>query len=58
MVSVEREITEEQYKKAQNEGIESILPVEVLCGYGYYGGSLIHTDGKYFVKYKRGETCD
>lgn len=58
MVSITREITKEEYEKAKKEGIPSILPEEIICGYGYYGGNLKEEDGKYSVQFWMGDSCD
>lgn len=58
MVTVSYEISKEEYDKAKEKGIPSILGEHILCGYGYYGGEVKEVDGKYWITYKRGDTCD
>lgn len=58
MVSVKREITEEEYKKALEEGPRSIVSESVICGYGCYGATVSEHDGKYYLSYERGDSCD
>lgn len=58
MVSVKREITEEEYKKALEEGPRSIVSEAVICGYGCYGATVSEYDGKYYLSYERGDSCD
>ena len=58
MVSVNYEITEEEYKKALEEGPRSIVSESVIMGYGCYGASVSEHDGKYYLSYERGDSCD
>ena len=58
MVSVKREITEEEYKKALEEGPRSIVSESVIQGYGCYGATVSEHDGKYYLSYERGDSCD
>lgn len=58
MVSVKREITEEEYKKALEEGPRSIVSESVIMGYGCYGATVSEHDGKFYLSYERGDSCD
>jgi hypothetical protein len=58
MVSVKHEITKEEYEKAQAEGVYSIIPDSIAMGYGCYGASVSEHDGKYYLFYDRGDSCD
>ena len=58
MVSVTYEITEEEYKKAQEEGPRSIVSESVIMGYGCYGAAVSEHDGKFYLSYERGDSCD
>lgn len=58
MVSVSYEITEEEYKKALEDGPLSLVSESVIMGYGCYGASVSEHDGKYFLSYLRGDSCD
>ncbi len=58
MVSVKHEITKEEYEKAQAEGVYSIIPDSIVMGYGCYGASVSEHDGKYYLSYDRGDSCD
>lgn len=65
MVNCTKEISKEVYDKAmENNGhIPSNMEVEVfgmaICaGYGLYGTRVRETDGKYYVDYTRGSSCD
>lgn len=58
MVHIEREITKEQYEQAQKEGASVLIDDSVKCGYGLYGCDVIEKDGKYILRYDRGNSCD
>lgn len=58
-----REITAEQYARAKGgyltkEDREAVFSPSELYGYGVYGGDVIERDGKYYVRYSLGSTCD
>ena len=58
-----REITAEQYARAKNgyltkEDREAAFSPSELYGYGVYGGDVIERDGKYYVRFSLGSTCD
>lgn len=58
-----REITAEQYARAKSgylteEDREIVFYPSELYGYGVYGGDVIERDGKYYVRYSLGSTCD
>ena len=62
---LEREITAEQYERAaHNRGylIESdrhaVFSDSELYGYGVYGGTVFEKEGKYYVRFTLGSTCD
>lgn len=61
----EREITKEQYDRAmQNhrylvrDDMNFVFNEAERYGYGVYGGSVIEKEGKYYVQYSLGSTCD
>lgn len=58
MVDVSREITKEEYEQAKAENPYSIIPDWVCMGYGAYGAEVSEENGKYFLRYKRGDSCD
>ena len=58
MKNVCYEISKEDYEKAQKEGACSIIGEAILWGYGVYGAEVSQVDDKYYLSYKRGETCD
>lgn len=65
MRTYEKEISKEIYDKAvANNGTvpdsayKDIFSVSELIGYGVYRVSAFEKDGKYFVKYQRGDSCD
>ena len=60
-----REITAEQYARAKakngyltEEDRKTVFSPSELYGYGVYGGDVIEQDGKYYVRYSLGTTCD
>lgn len=60
-----REITAEQYERAKaksgyltEEDRQTVFYPSELYGYGVYGGDVIERDGKYYVRYSLGSTCD
>ena len=58
MIEVRHEITQEQYEKAKKDGPRSIIPDDVKMGYGAYGAGVYEEDGKYFIRYDQGSSCD
>ena len=59
MVPIKREITKEQAEKVIHENDWSnIFSQSEVCGYGVYGERVRDEDGKYFVEFYRGESCD
>jgi len=59
MVPIKREITKEQAEKVIHENDWSnIFSQSEVCGYGVYGERVREEDGKYFVEFYRGESCD
>lgn len=58
MVDVCYEIPKEDYDKAKNEGADSIIGNAVKYGYGVYDAKVSEVDGKYYLSYSRGDSCD
>lgn len=58
MVDVEREITKEEYEQAKSKGAASLVSDNVKMGYGLYSSSVYEKDGKYYLEYQRGDSCD
>lgn len=59
MVTIHREITKEQYINATEKHIcEGIFKIEDVCGYGIYGERFYEKDGRYYVSYMLGDSCD
>lgn len=60
------EITENCYKNLVNmkdkQYADKIMreeaPVEYRCGYGIYGARPVEKEGKFYVEYITGSTCD
>ena len=57
-VKVTYEISKEDYDKAIKEGPDSIISESVHMGYGVYGSSVTEADGRYYLTYQRGASCD
>ena len=51
-------IPKEEYEKALREGADSIIGDAIHMGYGVYGAKVFETDGKYWLTYDRGDSCD
>lgn len=59
MVPIKREITKEQAEKVIHENDWSnIFSQSEVCGYGVYGERVREENGKYYVEFYRGESCD
>lgn len=58
MTDVNREITKEEYDKAKEKGAYSIISEAIVMGYGAYGAMVYEKDGKYFLSYSCGSSCD
>ena len=52
------EISKEDYEKALKEGASSLVSDSIKMGYGLYGSSVSEVDGKYYLTYERGSSCD
>ena len=56
---VTREITKEQYINAtEHNDARGIFTAQEVMGYGVYGEQYYEKDGKYYVSYTRGDSCD
>ena len=59
MVTVTYEISKEEYEKAQKDGAKSLITdPALLYGYGVYGAWVREMNGKYYLTFDRGNTCD
>lgn len=65
MTKLSREITKEQYDRAighrghiAGEDYEDIFTKAELCGYGVYSAMAYERDGKYYVGFCLGSSCD
>lgn len=58
MKQVTYEITKEEYNKALSEGPTSIISDSIVMGYGVYGAAVTEANGKYYLSYERGDSCD
>ena len=60
---VKKTISKEEYDKyskmTKKELIDSlVLPIEWVCGYGYYGCDVMEQDGRFYVVHTIGNSCD
>lgn len=63
MREITREITKEKYDYYESQpnvsaAIESDMSDDIIYGYGYYGGSIYESNGKYYMQYSIGSSCD
>jgi len=58
MVEVMYEISKEEYDKGQKEGAKSLVSETIQLGYGCYCAKVFERDGKYYLRYDRGSSCD
>lgn len=58
MKTIKREITPEDYEKAKAKSADVLVSDAVIMGYGLYGSKVYMEDGKYYLEYIRGDSCD
>lgn len=63
MREITREITKEKYDYYDSQpnvsvAIKSDMSDDIIYGYGYYGGSIYESNGKYYMRYSIGCSCD
>lgn len=61
----EKEITKEIYDRAKEKGgyiasedMSKVFSISQLCGYGVYTPKVFEKDGKYYVSFYLGSSCD
>ena len=52
------EISKEEYEKAKAEGAKAIIGDSIKMGYGIYGAKVTEIDGKFYLSYEQGDSCD
>lgn len=57
MIHVCYEISKEEYEKAK-ENPYKIVGEAIVMGYGCCNAEVNEIDGKYYLSYDRGESCD
>lgn len=57
MIHVCYEISKEEYEKGKKNPYD-LISSEIKMGYGCYGAEVTEVDGKYYLSYDRGESCD
>lgn len=50
ILSMEKHIADDFMRKQ--------APIEYQCGYGIYGSKAIEKDGKFFIQFTTGDSCD
>lgn len=58
MVDVTYEISKEDYEKAKEKNAYVLIGESILMGPGAYGAEVHEIDGKYYLTYSRGSSCD
>jgi len=65
MITIEREITEEQYARAVERGgriakgdEEDVFTASERFGFGVYNSSVHRRNGRPYVMFLRGDSCD
>ena len=65
LIRRKREITQEMYERNKDRGTlsredeEQVFTQAEMCGYGVYGTQVVAgDDGKYYVFYEIGDSCD
>lgn len=63
MKIVEWELTKDEYEKYSTPGGRTLfsiekVPIEIHCGYGYYGVNFLEKNDKYFAHVSIGSSCD
>jgi hypothetical protein len=60
MTDVKKEITKEEYEKAMEseDGAYCLISDSVKMGYGAYSARVFEKDGKYYLSFRMGSSCD
>lgn len=58
MVKVCFEISKDDFEKAKEHGAYSLIGESIIMGYGAYCAEVKEIDGKYYLSYERGDSCD
>ena len=59
MRRVKKELTPEQWRNVtEKHDTTDIFTAQEVCGYGVYCERYYAQDGKYFVEYSVGDSCD
>lgn len=63
MVTITKPISKEIYERSVNHHLaggdyKKVFTDAEVMGYGIYGTYCYEQDGKYFIRYERGESCD
>lgn len=58
MVRVTYEISKDDYDKAIKEGADEIIGEHIHMSYGVYSSVVYESEGKYYLSYDRGDSCE
>jgi len=61
-MNINREISKSDYDEYKKMDIDDVMEIQCskseLYGYGVYGFRVEEENGKYFIRYVRGDSCD
>lgn len=57
MIHVSYEISKEEFEKGKKNPYD-LIGIDIKMGYGCYRAEVTEVDGKYYLSYDRGESCD
>ena len=57
MENIKWELTKEEYEKGK-ENPYSLISDNIKMGYGAYGAQVSEEDGKYYLSFSMGSSCD
>lgn len=52
------EISKEDYEKSKEKGAASLISDSIKMGYGLYMCRTYEANGRYYLDYDRGDSCD
>lgn len=58
MRTVTYEISKEEYDQAQEGSAYDLIPNSIQMGYGAYCATVFEENGKYYLTYESGSSCD
>lgn len=58
MTAVKREISKEEYKRAQEGTPYDLISDDLKMGYGVYCATVYEMEGSYYLAFDMGDSCD